>query len=136
MTSEGKMKKRRLPAWLIGAVVGDAVWGLAVLGAYLFEALESRFPAWFQNLDLPDTLGSICAVIAAPIAVGGWLFIWGDSGPPYQWIESITFNVGFGLCFYALVGVLVSKIGSRFSIRSLFVVMTLVAILLVIMNAL
>lgn len=87
-----------------GAVAGILVWGLAVLGAWGFEAFEPWSPEWFKNLDLPDTLGTICAVAAAPVPIGGWLFIWGDSGPPVRWISSWAFVIAFGVSSYGLLG--------------------------------
>ena len=108
-----RKRPRRSPPWCIGVIIGEAVWGLALFGAHAFDAYEHWFPRWFLQLDLADTLGSMCMVIAAPVAVGGWLLIWGDNGPPYQWLESTAFNIGFGLCLYALLGAIVSHLISR-----------------------
>jgi hypothetical protein len=115
MASRERSSKRRrdLPAWFVGAIIGDAFWGLALFGAYLFETHEQRFPDWFLQRDLADILGSICGVIAAPIPLGGWLLIWGDRGPPFAWFESLPFNIGFGLCFYASLGAIVGRLISR-----------------------
>ena len=107
----------RLPAWVIGAIAGEAGWGLAILGAHLFEAYEQWFPEWFLRMDLADTLGSICEIMAFPVALGGWMFIWGDSGGPHPWVDSLAFNVGFGLCLYALLGVMIGLFVSRRSRR-------------------
>jgi hypothetical protein len=101
-----KQNKWRLPPWLIGAVLADSLWGLAWFVAYASDTYERLFPVWLRRLDVPDTVGSICALIAAPVPLGGWLLIWGDNGPPYVWIETVAFNVSFGLCFYALLGAL------------------------------
>ena len=101
------------PGWLQGAVLAIVVWGLSVLCAYAFEAWEPFFPRWAIEFDVPDTLGSVCSVIASPVAVGGWLLIWGDSGPPFKWLENRAFNASFAICFYALVGALIGFIFVR-----------------------
>jgi hypothetical protein len=92
------------PAWLQGSIFGLIIWILSGLAAYGLEASEASFPRWMKQLDLVDTVGSVFMVIAAPIAVGGWLMIWGDGPQPPSWLTSLSFNVGFGICFYALLG--------------------------------
>lgn len=85
--SDGRKKGWRFfSPWIIGGIAGELFWGLAILGAYFFEAFESSFPRWFLELDLADTFGSICAVVAAPVAIGGWLFIWRDGPQPPAWV--------------------------------------------------
>jgi hypothetical protein len=106
-------RETRVPSWLQGALFGDLIWAVALVLAYTFEAAEPFFPKWMNQLDLIDTFGSICLIIAAPIAVGGWLVIWGDNGPPYQWLESRAFNILFAICFYAVLGGLVGLLFAR-----------------------
>jgi hypothetical protein len=116
--SEGRKKGRWFfSPWIIGGIAGEFFWGLAILGAYFFEAFASSFPRWFLDLDLADILGSICAVIAAPIAIGGWLFIWGDGPQPPAWVKSIVFNVAFAVCFYGAVGALAGRFVAGISYR-------------------
>jgi hypothetical protein len=103
----------RLPAWLQGAIFADATWGMAVLFAYVFEAGERYFPKWLRDIDVPDTFGSIFSLIAFPIPLGGWLLIWGDNGRPFPWIESMPFNICFGICFYALIGASIGYLLAR-----------------------
>ena len=93
------LRVNRLPAWLQGAIFGDAIWALAMLCAYTLQTNQIRFPRWMERLDLIDTIGSFFMIVGAPIAVGGWLMIWGDKGPPYHWLESIAFNISFAFCF-------------------------------------
>jgi hypothetical protein len=97
----------RVPGWLQGCLFGNVVWGVSVLFAFAIENWEAYFPRWANRLDLPDTLGSLFSVIAAPIALGGWLVVWGDSAPPFPWLNDLTFNICFAVCFYALVGGLI-----------------------------
>ena len=90
--------------WFKGTLVAEFIWGLAWFGFYAFDTFGASFPRWFEELDLADTLGSICAVVAAPVSIGGWLLVWGDKGPPFAWIENTAFNFVFGLCFYGVLG--------------------------------
>jgi hypothetical protein len=95
---------RRMPGWLLGVVLAELIWTAAWLGMYFFEFIERFLPQSLDWFDIPDTLGSICAFIAAPVAVGGWLMVWGDNGPPYPWLESWQFQVIFAVMFYGLLG--------------------------------
>jgi hypothetical protein len=106
-------EKRRLPVWLQGAIVGVSLWAFVVVGAFAMEANQSRFPQWMEQADLVDTIGSVLMVIAAPIAVGGWLMIWGDGPQPPAWLTSIPFSICFGICFYGLLGSLIGLIFSK-----------------------
>jgi len=112
-----QQERPRLPVWFIGAIAGALFWGAALTGAYAFEAFENLFPQWFLQRDLPDLLGSICSLIAAPVAIGGWLFIWGDNGPPFQWISSLVFKIAFGLCFYGFLGALLGVLCAKWLAR-------------------
>ena len=75
----------RLPSWLLGLVAGELL---------LVSAL---FGYWVSRLTL-------FGLIAAPAGLGGWLFIWGDNGPPYDWIDTWSFNIGFSAVLYGLLG--------------------------------
>src|SRR4029078_8126843 len=79
--------KPRLFAEIIGMLIGQAIWGLSCAAAYA-------------------GLGNYFSFIAAPIAIFGWLLIWGDNGPP-PWAESVGIHVVFGLCFYGAIGALI-----------------------------
>jgi hypothetical protein len=98
---------------MTGALVGQVFWGHAALLAYLLEAHEAALPLWIRDLDLPDTLGSICSLIAAPVAVGGWLLLWGDSGPPAQWLLSWPLNIAVTGCLYGVLGAVTGSGVSR-----------------------
>jgi hypothetical protein len=118
--------------YLIGAVCGLLFWGLSLFGAFVLETYESSFPEWVQELDLVDTLGSVCMIIGAPVVVGGFAFLWGDD-PPFQWLGNTAFHFCFGIVFYALVGARMGAISTglprvRFSMRTLFLSITAFAI--------
>lgn len=104
---------RRMPGWMWGVALAELLWGLALFGAYFFEFVEPFFPQWLDWFDIPDTLGSICAFIAVPVAAGGWLLVWGDNGPPYPWLESWQFHIAFGVMFYGLLGAIIGGITTR-----------------------
>jgi hypothetical protein len=77
----------RCAAAIVGMFIGQATWGLCLAAAYA-------------------GLGNYFSFIAAPIAIFGWLLIWGDNGPPL-WAESVSLHVVFGLCFYGAIGALI-----------------------------
>jgi hypothetical protein len=104
---------RRMPSWLLGVVLAELIWAAAWLGMYFFEFIERFLPQWFDWFDIPDTLGSICAFIAAPVAIGGWLLVWGDNGPPYSWLESWQFHIAFGAMFYGILSAMIGGITTR-----------------------
>ncbi len=96
-------------------LVGQAVWALS-LGAAMAGG------------------GAGFAIIAAPVELLGWNFIWFDNGPPagLEWLDSKAFLYAFGICFYGLVGALFALFINRrrFSLRTLLIAMTLAALLL------
>jgi hypothetical protein len=81
-----------------------------LLVTVFFEFLEKDLPV------LPDffnLFSLLCAIIALPVEVGGWLFIWGDNGPPYEFLKSLAANILIGLVSYALIGALVGVLVAR-----------------------
>jgi hypothetical protein len=105
--------KRRLPAWLQGTIVGVVYWVIALVGAYALETNTLSFPRWMEKTDLADSIGSMIMIIAAPIAAGGWLMIWGDGPQPPAWLTSATFNICFAICFYAILGGMIGQMFSK-----------------------
>lgn len=100
----------RLTATLAGALLGDLVWSFALLGTIFFEVLENYWPALVEAGAL---LNLLCGVIAFPVGLGGWFFVWGDNGPPYDWLSTAVFHFVFGLTFYALIGAVVGVLAAR-----------------------
>ncbi len=116
IAKSGEPSKRRLhvPPWVKGMLLGENVWALAMLGAWIFRILGEGLPhSWLMQLGLVHLLRSLCMVIAMPVALGGWLLIWGDNGPPYAWIDSWLFNMAFGVCFYGLLGAVAGIVVAR-----------------------
>jgi hypothetical protein len=102
-------------AGIVGMLFGQAAWAFA-LGATMAGG-----SAGF-------------AIIAAPVELLGWNFIWFDNGPPagLEWLASNAFVYAFGLCFYGLLGALVGLFINRrrFSLRTLLIGTTLVSLFL------
>ncbi|MEX1028127.1 MAG: hypothetical protein WD049_09010 [Candidatus Paceibacterota bacterium] len=90
----------RLPPAVIGVIVAEGVWGLAWLALIV---------QWLTDMTLPDVFEIACMMIANPIAVGGWALIWGDNGPPYQWLESTLVNLVATFLLWGLVGFLIGS---------------------------
>ncbi|HJQ79775.1 MAG TPA: hypothetical protein VJ828_07455, partial [Lacipirellulaceae bacterium] len=94
----------------------------------MFELVE--MPAL---LDLFDFVPLLCGLIALPVEVGGWLFIWDDNGPPYEFMSSVVFNILIGLVSYALIGALVGvliarKRSWRLGMRAMMISFTVIAV--------
>jgi len=92
-----------------GALLGDLFWALALLIVLLFEFCED----FGLNFALIEMIAVIFYVVAMPVGIGGWLFVWGDNGPPYAWMETAAFTICFGLAFYGVIGVVVGALLGR-----------------------
>jgi hypothetical protein len=89
------MATQRWQFWIFGMLIGQAVWGLA-------------YAATLNNRQgLPE-------FVAAPVLFLGWALIWGDGPGRIKLVETATFTVIFGLCFYGLLGAVVAEIFRRF----------------------
>jgi hypothetical protein len=51
--------------------------------------------------------------VAMPIALGGWLFIWGDGPQPPQFVNSRWFAFVTGLVIYGAIGALAGRLYQR-----------------------
>jgi hypothetical protein len=125
--------RERISAMLSGSLLGDFFWATALLGTVLLEYFEGFGPNWLRHSDVFDVVGTFLAIVALPVTIGGWLFIWGDNGPPYPWIEKAEFAVGFGLSFYAFLGALVGLLLARnrrwqLSVRGMLLIVSFIAI--------
>jgi hypothetical protein len=124
-----KFTKGRLPPWLVGTIAGGVFWCLAVAAHPTLRFLETRhdffaswLPAWLMRmgwfgLDL-DYLQEYVERVSSPI-----------SG---EWLEK---DMWIGLCLHALTGATFFSLFSmirtrRFSLRTLLLLTTLVALLL------
>jgi hypothetical protein len=131
-------QRLRVPGWRIGVFLGDALWLLAF--AFFFAVQSNWLPRWLTRSHVIRTVAGYCGLFALPIPLGGWLYVWGDNGPPYEWIDSVAVNTALGILFYGLLGGLLGYVATlirhhRFSIKAMLIVFTLVALLLGIATA-
>ena len=90
---------------VIGMLAGWALWGVLFAIAYMYLA-GGGF--------LPGIVGFPAAVIALPIAWGGWVYIWGDGpGQPPTWATTMWLSVVFGLVLYGALGAMAGAIYAR-----------------------
>ena len=104
-------KSWHLPAWLLGVLCGDALWGLMWMVGYAISFFGPLLPTWLRQLCEGPMM--LCAFAAFPVVTGGYLFVWGDNGPPHIWLNSFAFNIAFGLCVYALLGAAIGLLIAR-----------------------
>lgn len=106
-------REPRFPPWVKGVIWGMAFWASLWLTVELVDAIQSDSRDFFL-LELVDYIEGICGLMAFPIALLGWMFIWGDNGPPFWWLKGIAFHIGFGLVLYGLLGAVIGRwIGKR-----------------------
>jgi hypothetical protein len=128
-SSDDKAGRSGLPPWFVGAVVGAMVWAIAIAAHPMLRFLELRhdffaswLPEWLMRmgwfgLDI-DYLQEYVERASSPI-----------SG---EWLEK---DMWIGLCLYALAGAAFFNFTSmirrrRFSLRTLLILTTLIALLL------
>jgi hypothetical protein len=126
-------QRSRLPGWLIGVFLSDTFWLLALV--FSFAAQSNLLPRSIMRLEVVQTFAAVCALFSLPIAWGGWFYVWGDTDPPYQWMNSPIINIALGILFYGLAGGLIGYLASlskhrQFSLKSILIVTTLFAVLL------
>jgi hypothetical protein len=98
---------------VIGILVGWALWAIIFGAGAACQTLEPWFPRWAKLADIPDTLATSFMVAAAPVAVGGWLLIWGDGPQPPAWVKSLPFNLFIALVLYGAMGALIGYLIAR-----------------------
>ncbi len=90
----------RVPMWLLGVAGAEAVWLLAVSVSLLIEMLDDHLSLGV----LPEAVQVVPFALAAPVNVVGWLFVWGDDGPPYPGMETWGFAMASSILLYAVLG--------------------------------
>jgi hypothetical protein len=65
---------------------------------------------------IPDFLMIGVGLIAHPIGLGGWIWVWGDNGPP-QWASGRTADVIVGLVASGVLGAFGSSLFVRHRLR-------------------
>lgn len=90
----------RVPAWIMGIAIAEGFWLTCLVIVMLLQQLERVVP-------VPGLLDGLARLFAAPVAVGGWLFVWGDNGPPHPFMQTLAFNLLAGGTLYALAGLII-----------------------------
>ena len=84
---------------LLGASTGLLLWCLFV--AVFLTIRSSPSPALEPLHELIDVTHAICAILAFPVYWGGWFFLWGDDGPPHDFLNNIVLNCAAGILLNA-----------------------------------
>lgn len=112
-------------------IVGWAFWIACVAifslyGDYAHKLVPKSVRA------IPDFLMIGVGLVAHPIELGGWIFVWGDNGPP-RWANGRAADVSVGLLASGILGALGSPlfVRHRLRLRVAVVVVTLFALVLV-----
>lgn len=97
---------------MIGAGGGLALWSLLAalfyLGMVLSDAgLRGPMSGFFE----------VCGVFAFPLPMLGWLFIWGDNGPPPPF-GNMVFIFGSSILLYCLLGAIAGAVIGLFRNRT------------------
>ena len=92
--------------------VGVAVWLTMVAVYYGYEAFgRALVPKVIRRA--VDFVMTVEGVATWPVALGGWLFVWGDGEQPPRWVTGMPFNVAVGLVIYGGLGLVVGALWSR-----------------------
>ncbi|BBO34584.1 hypothetical protein [Lacipirellula parvula] len=96
---------------IVGMLAGWALWAAFFAVAYVVMQRGTAIlpePGVFKNLI------SVITIAAMPIAIGGFLFVWGDgAGQPPPFMTTMWFNIVFGLILYGALGAMAGAIYGR-----------------------
>ena len=116
---------------LIGMILGWAFWIACVAIFSIYNDYARKLVTKSLRAIL-DFLMIGVGLVAHPIELGGWIFVWGDNGPP-RWASGRAADVTVGLLVSGILGALGSPLFARHRLRFRVatVVITLFAIVLV-----
>jgi hypothetical protein len=114
---------------LIGMLAGWATWVAFVAMAFYYRDARKFVPQSVR--DVSDFLMLGVELAALPVGLGGWIWVWGDAGPPW-WAKGWAQHVAIGLIVFGTVGALGSSLFTRrqFGLRALLIAMTLIVLVL------
>lgn len=98
-------------SYLFGIFAGWVLW--SVLFAITYVVLKTG------NARLPESKAlryviNATSVAAMPIAIGGFLYVWGDgAGQPPEWATTMPFSAVVGLVLYGAIGMMAAAIYGR-----------------------
>jgi len=106
-----KMIRNRRPPMRRYILAGWAVWLTMVALYYSYEAFgRALMPKAIRRA--VDVAMTIEGVATWPVALGGWLFVWGDGEQPPRWVTGMPFNVAVGLVLYGVLGLVIGALYS------------------------
>ncbi len=115
-------RRQRLKAWfdrrsvpLRGALAGCLAWCIVATLGRTFQSNPIPLPDPFHFIVSMFT--TVCGILTAPVALGGWLFLWGDNGPPHPILNNVIFNVLCGITVNAAIGAILFTIIHRIKIN-------------------
>jgi hypothetical protein len=95
----------------IGMLLGWALWLVLAASEFGYERSRSAIPHSIRELS--DVAFTAVGVAAWPVALGGWLFVWGDGAQPPNWVTWLPFNVAVGLVLWGSLGVIAATVYLR-----------------------
>ena len=102
---------QEMPGFVRGAAWGPLVWSAAATGSSYLNGAERYMPHWVKQLDLIDSIGSLCTLIAYPVSAASFLWIWGGDGP--RWAYSVPLNIVAGILWSLAAGVITGFVFER-----------------------
>lgn len=99
----------RFPILVRGMLAGSLVWLFCFLSFCTIKTGWIPVPS-FMYFGL---FASICSVLAFPLAMGGWFFVWGDNGPPDPIFQHFILNILCGVTLCAALGGLLFSLSDR-----------------------
>ena len=98
--------------YITPVLAGWIFWLAMVALYYAYEAFaRALVPKAIRRA--VDFLMTIEGLATWPVALGGWLFIWGDGPQPERWVTGLPFNVAVAFVIYGALGLAVGAIFNR-----------------------
>jgi len=98
-----------MKAWLKGGLIADIIFLVCLLVSIFFEWLEDYSLGGWNLNNFLGMLRLIIGIIGMPVSGGGWLFIWGDNGPP-AFLANGILQIILGLVLWFIIGALIGFI--------------------------
>lgn len=114
-------KRQTLLAWhrqfrpsVRGLLAGCVAWLFCCVWSFTVQSGLVPLPDAIRYSPFFGLFSSICAVLALPVEMGGWFFVWGDNGPPDCFPRSIILTILPGVFLNALLGAILFSVVHRF----------------------
>lgn len=96
----------------VGRICAGWIFWLALVAMYYSYQSAARELVPKAIRRAVDFLMTIEGLATWPVALGGWLFVWGDGPQPEPWVTGMPFNVAVGLVLYGVLGLAVGALYS------------------------